>query len=128
MNTTRRSEHSCHRLRASKKDAASIDPLFSYSTCDIPAAGCTLTVALVTDWLLTVASVGDSKAVLDTGAQFMDLSPEHRVQHHLAEQSRLKAAGTYIAPISVYMDGAAEPDEPGYGPLRAWPGGLCVSR
>lgn len=26
------------------------------------------------------------------------------------------------------MDGAAEPDEPGYGPLRAWPGGLCVSR
>lgn len=29
---------------------------------------------------------------------------------------------------SVYMDGAAEPDEPGYGPLRAWPGGLCVSR
>lgn len=29
---------------------------------------------------------------------------------------------------SVYMDGAAEVDEPGYGPLRAWPGGLCVSR
>jgi len=29
---------------------------------------------------------------------------------------------------SVYMDGAAEADEPGYGPLRAWPGGLCVSR
>ena len=26
------------------------------------------------------------------------------------------------------MDGAAEADEPGYGPLRAWPGGLCVSR
>lgn len=101
----------------------------SSKTCEIgAAAGCTLTVALITDWLLTVAAVGDSKAVLDTGAQFMDLTPEHRVQHHMSEQSRLKAAGTYLAPISVYMDGAAEPGEPGYGPLRAWPGGLCVSR
>lgn len=85
-------------------------------------------MAIVTDWLLTVGSVGDSKAVLDTGSQFMEVSPEHRVEHHRAEQNRLKAAGTYLAPISIYMDGAAEPDEPGYGPLRAWPGGLCVSR
>lgn len=91
-------------------------------------AGCTLTVAVITDWLLTVGSVGDSKAVLDTGSQFMEVSPEHRVEHHRAEQDRLRAAGTYLAPISIYMDGAAEPDEPGYGPLRAWPGGLCVSR
>lgn len=34
----------------------------------------------------------------------------------------------WLATCSVYMDGAAEPGEPGYGPLRAWPGGLCVSR
>ncbi|DBA79031.1 TPA: hypothetical protein ACH3X1_008894 [Trebouxia sp. C0004] len=91
-------------------------------------SGCTLTLILITDWLLTVAGIGDSKAVLDLGAQFLDLSPEHRVHNHLSEQDRLKRAGSYLAPISVYMDGAAEADEPGYGPLRAWPGGLCVSR
>ncbi|KAL3137957.1 hypothetical protein ABBQ38_005204 [Trebouxia sp. C0009 RCD-2024] len=91
-------------------------------------SGCTLTVVIITDWLLTVAAVGDSKAVLDTGGQFLEVSPEHRVHHHLAEQDRLRKAGSYLAPISVYMDGAAEPGEPGYGPLRAWPGGLCVSR
>ena len=62
-------------------------------------AGCTLTVVLDTDWLLTVAAVGDSKAVLDLGGQFLEISPEHRVQHHLAEQARLKRAGTYLAPI-----------------------------
>ena len=62
-------------------------------------AGCTLTMVLVTDWMLTVAAVGDSKAVLDLGGQFLEITPEHRVQHHLAEQDRLKRAGTYLAPI-----------------------------
>ena len=62
-------------------------------------AGCTLTMVLVTDWLLTVAGIGDSKAVMDLGAQFLEVSPEHRVQHHLAEQERLKRAGSYLAPI-----------------------------
>ncbi len=53
----------------------------------------------ITDWLLTVAAVGDSKAVLDTGGQFLEVSPEHRVHHHLAEQARLRKAGSYLAPI-----------------------------
>ena len=43
--------------------------------------------------------MGDSKAVLDLGGQFLEVTPEHRVQHHLAEQDRLKKAGTYLAPI-----------------------------
>lgn len=63
------------------------------------SAGCTLTLILITDWLLTVAGIGDSKAVLDLGAQFLDLSPEHRVHNHLSEQDRLKRAGSYLAPI-----------------------------
>ena len=63
------------------------------------AAGCTLTLVLITDWLLTVAGIGDSKAVLDLGAQFLEVSPEHRVHNHLSEQGRLKKAGSYLAPI-----------------------------
>lgn len=63
------------------------------------ATGCTLTVVVITDWLLTVAAIGDSKAVMDTGGQFLEVSPEHRVHHHLAEQARLKKAGSYLAPI-----------------------------
>ena len=63
------------------------------------SAGCTLTLILITDWLLTVAGIGDSKAVLDLGAQFLDLSPEHRVHNHLSEQDRLKRAGSYLAPV-----------------------------
>ena len=54
---------------------------------------------IVTDWLLTVAAIGDSKAVLDTGGQFLEVSPEHRVHYHLGEQARLKKAGSYLAPI-----------------------------
>ena len=65
----------------------------------VSSAGCTLTLILITDWLLTVAGIGDSKAVLDLGAQFLDLSPEHRVHNHLSEQDRLKRAGSYLAPI-----------------------------
>jgi serine/threonine protein phosphatase PrpC len=38
------------------------------------------------------------------------------------------AAGALIAPLSVQMDGPAANGEPGLGPLRVWPGGLCVSR
>lgn len=56
-------------------------------------------MVVITDWLLTVAAIGDSKAVMDTGGQFLEVSPEHRVHHHLAEQARLKKAGSYLAPI-----------------------------
>jgi hypothetical protein len=37
-------------------------------------------------------------------------------------------AGALVAPLSVQMDGPAGYGQPGLGPLRIWPGGLCVSR
>lgn len=91
-------------------------------------SGTTLTVAVLMDWLLTVACVGDSKAALDVGTAVLELTPEHRVQTHEGERARLKALGTQIAQIGCDLDGPAEEGESGYGPLRAWPGGLCVSR
>ena len=51
------------------------------------------------------------------------LQPAHRLLLW-----RVQALGTQIAQIGCDLDGPAEEGESGYGPLRAWPGGLCVSR
>ena len=47
-------------------------------------------MAVLMDWLLTVACVGDSKAALDVGTAVLELTPEHRVQTHEGERARLK--------------------------------------
>ena len=52
-------------------------------------------------WLLTIANLGDSRAVLDTGAQILQLSVDHRVATHRAERHRLERTGALIAPIDV---------------------------
>lgn len=91
-------------------------------------AGCTCTVVLVTGSLLTVANVGDSDAVLDAFSEWLPMSVPHRVNDNVMERERVEASGSEIAPLSVAMDGPARGGEPGLGPLRIWPGGLCVSR
>lgn len=91
-------------------------------------AGCTCTVVLVTGSLLTVANVGDSDAVMDAFSEWLPMSVPHRVNDNVMERERVEAAGSEIAPLSVAMDGPARGGEPGLGPLRIWPGGLCVSR
>lgn len=91
-------------------------------------AGTTVTVILSTGWLLTVANTGDSAAVLDTGISMLELIKSHRIQSNLEEQTRLKGAGQYLAPLGFHLQGPAKPGEQGVGPLRLWPGGLCVSR
>ena len=91
-------------------------------------AGCTCTVVLATGSLLTVANVGDSDAVLDAFSESLPMSVPHRVNDNVAERERVEAGGSEIAPLSVAMDGPARGGEPGLGPLRIWPGGLCVSR
>ncbi len=50
-------------------------------------------------WLVTVASLGDSRAALDTGAAVQPLSVDHRVATHKGERRRLDALGVQIAPI-----------------------------
>ena len=37
-------------------------------------------------WLLTIANLGDSRAVLDTAAQILQLSVDHRVATHRGER------------------------------------------
>ena len=79
-------------------------------------------------YLLTVANVGDSAAVLDTGCSILELTGSHRIHSNVEEQSRLRGAGCQLAPLGFHLQGPARPGELGVGPLRLWPGGLCVSR
>lgn len=87
-----------------------------------------MTVALSIGWLLTVANTGDSATVLDTGCSILELTRSHRIHSNMEEQARLKQASQHLAPLGFHLQGPAKPGEPGVGPLRLWPGGLCVSR
>ena len=50
---------------------------------------------------MTCAGLGDSRAMLDTGAELLQLSVDHRVATHRGERRRLEAAGALVAPIDV---------------------------
>lgn len=91
-------------------------------------AGSTLTLAVVTGQLLTIANVGDSTGILDTGATVQELTLSHRLNDNPTEQQRLRARGLLVSPLAAHMKGPARDGEMGLGPLRLWPGGLCVAR
>lgn len=55
-------------------------------------------------------------------------SPPPPPQTNVQEQARLRAGGAQLAPLGFHLQGPAKPKEMGVGPLRLWPGGLCVSR
>ncbi|GAX84869.1 hypothetical protein CEUSTIGMA_g12290.t1 [Chlamydomonas eustigma] len=91
-------------------------------------AGTTVTAMLIFAGLITVANIGDSTSILDTGISILEMTCSHRIQDSVTEQNRLRAAGCKIASLGFHLQGPAKPGEPGVGPLRIWPGGLCVSR
>ncbi len=39
-----------------------------------------MSVAVLSDWTLTVANVGDCKAILDTGSEVIALTTDHRIE------------------------------------------------
>lgn len=78
--------------------------------------------------LLTAANTGDSSAVLDTGCSILELTRSHRIHTNIEEQLRLREAGQHLASLGFNLQGPAKLGELGVGPLRLWPGGLCVSR
>jgi serine/threonine protein phosphatase PrpC len=91
-------------------------------------AGCTATLVLVTGWLVTCINLGDSHACLDTGLQLVQLTKDHRVASNKLDRRRVELTGAIVAPVSMSGSGPADAYSPGLGPLRVWPGGLCISR
>lgn len=85
-------------------------------------SGTTVTFVIVDGWTVTVASVGDSRCILDTqGGAVATLTVDHRLEENVEERERVTASGGEVGRLSIV--GGAE-----IGPLRCWPGGLCLSR
>ncbi|KAH1098454.1 hypothetical protein J1N35_015375 [Gossypium stocksii] len=85
-------------------------------------SGTTATFVIVDAWTVTVASVGDSRCILDTqGGGISTLTVDHRLEENVEERERVTASGGEVGRLSIA--GGAE-----IGPLRCWPGGLCLSR
>ncbi|XP_074582014.1 putative protein phosphatase 2C 12 [Curcuma longa] len=85
-------------------------------------SGTTVTFVIIDGWVVTVASVGDSRCVLESaeGSVYF-LSADHRLEANEEEVERITACGGEVGRMNVA--GGAE-----FGPLRCWPGGLCLSR
>ncbi|MCO5588513.1 hypothetical protein L7F22_042470 [Adiantum nelumboides] len=85
-------------------------------------SGTTATLVVVDKWTVTVAAVGDSRCVLEaSGGGVFALSVDHRFDENAEERKRVIDCGGEVCRLS--LAGGAE-----IGPLRCWPGGLCLSR
>ncbi|XP_047964965.1 probable protein phosphatase 2C 15 [Salvia hispanica] len=85
-------------------------------------SGTTATFVIIDGWTVTVASVGDSRCILDAqGGGVSILTVDHRLEENAEERERVTASGGEVGRLSIF--GGTE-----IGPLRCWPGGLCLSR
>ncbi|KAL7085198.1 hypothetical protein ACP275_14G267300 [Erythranthe tilingii] len=85
-------------------------------------SGTTATFVIIEGWVLTVASVGDSRAILESAeGGIYYLSADHRLECSEEERERITASGGEVGRLNT---GAGTE----IGPLRCWPGGLCLSR
>ncbi|KAG8389953.1 hypothetical protein BUALT_Bualt01G0033100 [Buddleja alternifolia] len=85
-------------------------------------SGTTVTFVIIEGWVLTVASVGDSRAVLESAeGGIYYLSADHRLDCSEDERERITSCGGEVGRLNA--GGGTE-----IGPLRCWPGGLCLSR
>ncbi|KAG1334641.1 Phosphatase 2C family protein isoform 1 [Cocos nucifera] len=85
-------------------------------------SGTTVTFVIIDGWVVTVASVGDSLCLFESaeGSSYF-LSADHRLEANEEEVKRITASGGEVGRINT--GGVTE-----LGPLRCWPGGLCLSR
>ncbi|CDP01349.1 unnamed protein product [Coffea canephora] len=85
-------------------------------------SGTTVTFVIIEGWVVTVASVGDSRCVLESAeGDIYYLSADHRLECNEEERERITSSGGEVGRLNT--GGGTE-----IGPLRCWPGGLCLSR
>ncbi|KAH7293367.1 hypothetical protein KP509_28G022700 [Ceratopteris richardii] len=85
-------------------------------------SGTTVTFVVIHGWTVTVASVGDTRCILvSEGNEVSTLTVDHRFENNEEERNRVISKGIEIGRIKI-------PDGSEVGPLRCWPGGLCLSR
>ncbi|KAK4781832.1 hypothetical protein SAY86_015934 [Trapa natans] len=85
-------------------------------------SGTTVTFVIIEGRTITVASVGDSRCILKSAeGSIYYLSADHRLECNEEERRRITASGGQVGRLNT--GGGAE-----IGPLRCWPGGLCLSR
>ncbi|XWS21170.1 hypothetical protein CRYUN_Cryun30bG0032400 [Craigia yunnanensis] len=85
-------------------------------------SGTTVTFVIIEGWVITVASVGDSRCIFESAeGGIYYLSADHRLECNEEERERITASGGEVGRLNT--GGGAE-----IGPLRCWPGGLCLSR
>nr|CAB3457252.1 unnamed protein product [Digitaria exilis] len=85
-------------------------------------SGTTVTFVIVDEWVVTVASVGDSRCILESAdGSVYYLSADHRFDSNPDEVERVTACGSKVGKMDIVGG-------PEVGPLRCWPGGLCLSR
>ncbi|CAN6248846.1 unnamed protein product [Urochloa humidicola] len=85
------------------------------------SSGTTVTLVIIDGSVVTVASVGDSRCVLEAEGSIYHLSADHRFDASEEEVGRVTECGGEVGRLNIV--GGAE-----IGPLRCWPGGLCLSR
>ncbi|PRW58478.1 Rhomboid protease [Chlorella sorokiniana] len=93
------------------------------------SGGCTATLVLQAGRIVTVASLGSSRCVLNTGSGGLaTLSAQHVISANQQELHRLLKAGCHVAPQEPGSTGPTASPRSGGGVLRLWPGGLTLSR
>ncbi|KAG4147149.1 hypothetical protein ERO13_D05G204800v2 [Gossypium hirsutum] len=74
------------------------------------------------DFQAKVASVGDSRCIFESGeGGIYYLSADHRLECNEEERERITSSGGEVGRLNT--GGGTQ-----IGPLRCWPGGLCLSR
>lgn len=85
-------------------------------------SGTTVTFVIIDEWFVTVASVGDSRCILESAdGSVYYLSADHRFDSNPEEVERVTSCGSKVGKLDIFGG-------PQMGPLRCWPGGLCLSR
>ncbi|KAL5570267.1 hypothetical protein UlMin_026842 [Ulmus minor] len=85
-------------------------------------SGTTVTFVIIEGWVIIVAFVGDSHCILEAAeGGIYYLSVDHKLDCN--EEDRLRITTSWGEVGRLNTSGGAK-----IGPLRCWPGGLCLSR